>query len=64
MPFCLPMLIDGLTDEVRQEAPWIVMFADDTVICSENRKQVGNRIIKKIGQSGEVEVYFGAKRNE
>ena len=29
-----------LTDEVRDEAPWCMMFADDIVICHENREQV------------------------
>ena len=29
------MVLDRLTGEVRQESPWMVMFADDIVICSE-----------------------------
>ncbi|XP_065645284.1 uncharacterized protein LOC136075775 [Hydra vulgaris] len=32
--------MDRLTDEVRQESPWTIMFADDIVICSESRVQV------------------------
>ena len=32
--------MDRLTDEVRQEPPWTVMFAYDIVICSESREQV------------------------
>lgn len=27
--------MDGLTDEIRQEPPWTVMFVDDIVICRE-----------------------------
>ncbi|KAK3538598.1 hypothetical protein QTP86_006973 [Hemibagrus guttatus] len=27
-------------EEVRQESPWAMMFADDIVICSESREQV------------------------
>lgn len=27
--------MDRMTDEVRQESPWAMTFADDTVICSE-----------------------------
>ncbi|KAK2863346.1 hypothetical protein Q5P01_002879 [Channa striata] len=27
--------MDRLTDEVRQESPWTMMFADDIVICSD-----------------------------
>ncbi|KAK3549835.1 hypothetical protein QTP86_015294 [Hemibagrus guttatus] len=29
-----------LSEEVRQESPWTMMFADDIVICSESREQV------------------------
>ena len=36
----LPTVNDRLTDEVRQESPWTIMFADDIVICSETRGQV------------------------
>ncbi|KAI5088533.1 hypothetical protein C0J45_21105 [Silurus meridionalis] len=34
------MVMDRLTDEVRQESPWTMMFADDIVICGESREQV------------------------
>ncbi|KAK3529945.1 hypothetical protein QTP86_009331 [Hemibagrus guttatus] len=33
-------VIDQLSEEVRQETPWTMMFADDIVICSESREQV------------------------
>ncbi|KAK3512316.1 hypothetical protein QTP70_004627 [Hemibagrus guttatus] len=33
-------VIDQLSEEVRQESPWTMMFADDIVICSESREQV------------------------
>ena len=32
--------IDRLTDEVRQESLWTMMFADDIVICCESRQQL------------------------
>ncbi|KAF7709800.1 hypothetical protein HF521_016650 [Silurus meridionalis] len=32
--------MDRLTDEVRQESPWTMMFLDDIVICGESREQV------------------------
>ena len=38
--------VDRLTDEVREESPWTMMFADDIVICSENREQVEEKIEK------------------
>ena len=39
-PFLFAMVMDRLTDEVRQKSPWNMMFADDIVICSENKEQV------------------------
>ena len=37
-PFLFAMVMDKLTDEVRQESPWIMMSADDIVIRSESRE--------------------------
>ncbi|KAK3516019.1 hypothetical protein QTP70_001839 [Hemibagrus guttatus] len=34
------VVMDQLSEEVRQEFPWTMMFADDIVICSESREQV------------------------
>ena len=39
-PFLFAMVMVRLTDEVRQESPWNMMFADDIVICSESKEQV------------------------
>ncbi|KAK3545979.1 hypothetical protein QTP70_018415, partial [Hemibagrus guttatus] len=39
-PFLFAILMDQLSEEVRQESPWMMMFADDIVICSESREQV------------------------
>ncbi|KAK3528845.1 hypothetical protein QTP70_011768 [Hemibagrus guttatus] len=39
-PFLFEMVMDQLSEEVRQESPWTMMFADDIVICSESREQV------------------------
>ncbi|KAK3561567.1 hypothetical protein QTP86_010220 [Hemibagrus guttatus] len=39
-PFLFAMVMDQLSEEVRQESPWTMMFADDIVICSESREQV------------------------
>ncbi|KAK3507880.1 hypothetical protein QTP70_002299 [Hemibagrus guttatus] len=33
------VVMDQLSEEVRQESPWTMMFADDIVICSESREQ-------------------------
>ncbi|KAK3513076.1 hypothetical protein QTP70_000955 [Hemibagrus guttatus] len=39
-PFLFAIVMDQLSEEVREESPWIMMFADDIVICSESREQV------------------------
>ncbi|KAK3570643.1 hypothetical protein QTP86_024559 [Hemibagrus guttatus] len=39
-PFLFAMVMDQLSEKVRQESPWTMMFADDMVICSESREQV------------------------
>ncbi|KAK3542878.1 hypothetical protein QTP70_006134 [Hemibagrus guttatus] len=39
-PFLFAMVMDQLSEEVRQESPWTMMFADDIVICCESREQV------------------------
>ena len=35
-PCLFAMVMDRMTDEMREEAPWTMMFADDIVICSES----------------------------
>ncbi|KAK3537251.1 hypothetical protein QTP70_005486 [Hemibagrus guttatus] len=39
-PFLFAMVMDQLSEEVTQESPWTMMFADGIVICSESREQV------------------------
>ena len=36
--------MDRMTDEIREEAPWTMMFADDIVICSESKEQVEEKL--------------------
>ncbi|KAK3516294.1 hypothetical protein QTP70_009424 [Hemibagrus guttatus] len=38
--------MDQLSEEVRQESPWTMMFADDIVICSESREQLEENLEK------------------
>ena len=38
-PFLFAIVMDRLTDDVRWEAPWNMMFAHDIVIASESREQ-------------------------
>ncbi|KAK3542203.1 hypothetical protein QTP86_018484 [Hemibagrus guttatus] len=39
-PFLFAIVMDQLLEEVRQESPWTMMFAEDIVICSESREQL------------------------
>ncbi|KAK3550836.1 hypothetical protein QTP70_006152 [Hemibagrus guttatus] len=41
------MVMDQLSEEVRQESPWTMMFADDIVICSEGREQVEENLERR-----------------
>ena len=36
--------MDRLTDEVRREPPWTMLFADDIVICKETREEMERRL--------------------
>ena len=36
--------MDGLTDEVRREPPWMMLFADDIVIYEETREEAERRL--------------------
>ena len=38
--FLFAVLMDRLTDEVRLESLWNMLFADDIVICERSREQV------------------------
>lgn len=39
-PFLFVMVMDSLTDEVRHESPWAMIFVENIVMCSETREQV------------------------
>ena len=43
-PFLCAVIMDKLTDEVRREPPWMMLFADDFVICKETRGEVEQRL--------------------
>ena len=43
-PFIFAIVMDRLTDDIREEAPWTMMFADDIVICSETCEEVGEKL--------------------
>ena len=43
-PCLFALVMDRMTDEIREEAPWTMMFADDIVICSESKEQVEEKL--------------------
>ena len=43
-PFLFAVIMDRLTDEVRTEPPWTMLFADDNVICEETREEMEQRL--------------------
>ena len=43
-PFLFAMIMVRLTDEVRRQPLWTILFADDIVICEETRKEVEQRL--------------------
>ena len=43
-PFLFAVIMDRLTDEVRREPLWTMLFADDIVICEETREEVERRL--------------------
>ena len=38
--FLFAVIMNRLTDQVRREPPWTMLFADDIVICEETREEV------------------------
>ena len=43
-PFLFVVIMYRLTNEVRRETPWMMLFADDIVICEETREEVERRL--------------------
>ena len=43
-PFLFAVIMDRLTDEVRREPPWTMLFADDIVIFEETREEMEQRL--------------------
>ena len=43
-PCLFAMMTDRMTDDIREEALWTMMFADDIVICSESKEWVEEKL--------------------
>ena len=39
-PFLFAIIMDALTDNIRTEAPWQMMFADDVVFCAREKEDL------------------------
>ena len=42
--FLFAVIMDRLTDKVKTEPFWTMLFADDIVICKETREEVEHRL--------------------
>ena len=47
-PFLFAIIMDTLTDDIRKEAPWSMMFADDVVNCGEEKAGLYHEILPGI----------------
>ena len=43
-PFLFAVVMDRLTDEIKRELPWTMLFASNIVICEETREEVERRL--------------------
>ena len=43
-PYLFAVIMNRLTNEVRREPPWTMLFADDIVICEESREEVDRKL--------------------
>ena len=39
-PFLFAIVIDRLTEDIRKDTPWDMLFADDIVLCRQNHKEL------------------------
>ena len=43
-PCLFAMVMDRMADDIREEAPWTMMFAEDIVICSESKERLEQKL--------------------
>ena len=39
-PFLFVIIMDRLTEDIRKDAPWDMLFADDIVLCRQNHREL------------------------
>ena len=53
-PYLFAMVMDRLIDEVKQESPYAMIFADVIVICRKSREQVEESLVETCGKKHQV----------
>lgn len=60
-PLLFGVVMDRMTDDIRQESLWTIVFADDSVICGENMEQVEERLemheLKRGAEATQIHVF-------
>ena len=41
-PFLFAIIMDKLTEDIRKDAPWDMMLADDIALCRQNCRELEN----------------------
>ena len=51
-PFLFAIMMDSLTENIRKEAPWQMMFADDVVLCAREKDVLELEWREALGKRG------------
>ena len=43
-PFLFILILDVITEEIQEDTPWTMLFADDLVLCNETRERMEERL--------------------
>ena len=43
-PYLFIMILDVITEEIQEDTPWAMLFADDLVLCDETRERMEERL--------------------
>ncbi|KAI5726127.1 hypothetical protein M8J77_024147 [Diaphorina citri] len=72
-PYLFDMVMDVITESIRDETPWSMMFADDVVLCGPKKEDVERKLEYwrkaledrglKVNKAKTVQLNFGESRN-